>query len=820
VLVISLLLLVVLGVGAQEAPVVEPAPAATPTPSPTPIPAAEISNQAASTAAMLRAASKTDDLLPELEAIEGEFEKEREHLDTLSAETARRLEIDGPASVLEETEKTWKRIEARIDAWQNALKNRAEAIDLLLLQISEQRAIWQLTLSSVAAEELPPEVRQEVVDSLKTIDDTERSVRSSRDAVLTLQSRISRSKSVVAETLAVQRAEILNRRRGIVGRDSPMLWNAFFVPGVDGGPSEQVSAMWQRNSQSVREYAAENSSKLIRHLAFVVALAFGLTLLRRKAELWAQQDRSLDRTVRVLDRPVSASLIITVLFGDFLHPRAPSAWLDVLGLVLLFAMLRVLPSMVPKVLQPMAYLLALLYFLEQATRLAPDGNLIDRLLLLALSLTASATCWWVDRKLADRRLIEPDGWRLATRFGNRFALAAFVVGSLANIFGSVGFATLVTEGTLTSVFTAILIWVAVVLLRAVVRVVLLTQTAKKLGIVRLHADAVRTTIFKTITWAAVLAWVIYTLENLDLIDQVASWLSRSLGTEISFGEFTWVPGTVVLFILVVWLSFKLSQLIRFGLETDFLPRLDLPRGVPGAISKVTHYVVIVVGIMIAATAAGLDFSRINLIIGALGVGIGFGLQTVVNNFVSGLILLFERPVRVGDRVEVSQLSGVVTDIGMRASVVRTWQGAEVIVPNANLISSEVINWTLSDESHRIEIPIGVAYGTDPQTVIDLMVAVAQGHPEVSRDPEPMTLFLGFGESSLDFELRAWTGPDYLKVASELRVALCDALADAGIQIPFPQRDLHLRTVDDSVVLGEPGGGLERSSLQKMKGGNE
>ncbi|MCJ7754955.1 MAG: mechanosensitive ion channel, partial [Thermoanaerobaculales bacterium] len=217
------------------------------------------------------------------------------------------------------------------------------------------------------------------------------------------------------------------------------------------------------------------------------------------------------------------------------------------------------------------------------------------------------------------------------------------------------------------------------------------------------------------------------------------------------------------------------------------------------ISKVTHYVVVVVGVMVAATAAGLDFSRINLIVGALGVGIGFGLQNVVNNFVSGLILLFERPIRVGDRVEISQLSGVVTDIGMRASIVRTWQGAEVIVPNANLISSEVINWTLSDESHRMEISVGVAYGTDPQTVIDLLVLVAVGHPDVFRDPEPVALFLGFGESSLDFELRAWTGGDFVRVASELRVAINTALAEAGIEIPFPQRDLHLRTVDEACV---------------------
>lgn len=800
VLVISLLLLVVLGVGAQEAPVVEPAPAATPTPSPTPIPAAEISNQAASTAAMLRAASKTDDLLPELEAIEGEFEKEREHLDTLSAETARRLEIDGPASVLEETEKTWRRVDARIDAWQQTLKDRAEAIDFLVLQISQQREVWQLTLSSANQEDLPPEVRQEVLNTLEVIDDTDASVRASRDAVLTLQSRISKVKTQVDDILAQQREEILRRRRGIVGIDSPSLWNAFSIPGVDGGPSEQISAMWVKNSSAIQEYLTEQAGPTIRHALFVAGFAIGLVFLRRKAEFWAQQDRSLEKTVRVLDRPFSASLVITILFGELFHPGAPAAWLDVLGLVLLFALLRVLPLMVPKTLQPAAYVLALLFFLDQATRLAPDGNLINRLLLLLLSVTAFFSCWWVERKLAAHRLVESNGWRAAVRTGNRLALASFVVGSLANIIGAVGFATLVIDGTLTSVFAAILVWVAAVLLRAVVRVILLTRVVKKLSIFRLHADSVRKVIFKVITFGAVLTWVIWTLDDFKVSDDVLNWLNAALDAEISFGEFSVVPGNILLFFFVIWLSFKISQLIRLELEADVLPRMDLPRGVPGAITRLTHYAVIVAGVMIAATAAGLDFSRMNLIIGALGVGIGFGLQNVVNNFVSGLILLFERPVRAGDRVQLTTLSGVVTNIGMRASIIRTWQGAEVIVPNANLISSEVINWTLSDDSHRIEIPVGVAYGTDPQTVMDLLASVAQGHPQVFEKPEPMTLFHGFGDSSIDFELRAWTGTEFVQVASELRVAVYEALAEAGIEIPFPQRDVHLRTVDEAGVV--------------------
>jgi small-conductance mechanosensitive channel len=190
---------------------------------------------------------------------------------------------------------------------------------------------------------------------------------------------------------------------------------------------------------------------------------------------------------------------------------------------------------------------------------------------------------------------------------------------------------------------------------------------------------------------------------------------------------------------------------------------------------------------------GLDLGKVAIIAGALSVGIGFGLQNVVNNFVSGLILLFERPIKEGDSVELAAVSGVVEKIGMRSSIVRTWQGADVIVPNATFISSAIVNWTLRDEVRRIDIPVGVAYGTDPERVLDLLLGVAQQHSGLLAEPEPFAMFVRFGESSLDFELRAWTAVDFLRVGSELRVAVNRALNDAGIEIPFPQRDLHLKS---------------------------
>jgi len=219
--------------------------------------------------------------------------------------------------------------------------------------------------------------------------------------------------------------------------------------------------------------------------------------------------------------------------------------------------------------------------------------------------------------------------------------------------------------------------------------------------------------------------------------------------------------------------------------------------VPSAISSMIQYAVVTIAFFVALAVAGIDLSSFAIIAGAVGVGIGFGLQNIVNNFVSGLILLFERPIQAGDSIELGPLFGRVGRIGIRSSTVRTFQGAEVIVPNADLIAKEVINWTLSDAHRRLEVPVGVSYNADPREVIELLVKAAHVHREVMQEPEPFAIFVGYGNSSIDFELRAWVSNfgEGLRIQTELLLDIWDRLEQAGIEIPFPQQDLHLRSVD-------------------------
>jgi len=201
------------------------------------------------------------------------------------------------------------------------------------------------------------------------------------------------------------------------------------------------------------------------------------------------------------------------------------------------------------------------------------------------------------------------------------------------------------------------------------------------------------------------------------------------------------------------------------------------------------------------SAAGLQMSQFTIVLGALSVGIGFGLNTVINNFVSGLILMVERPVQPGDTIELSGTIGRVRDIGMRATTLTTFEGADVIVPNGMLLSEKMINWTLSSDKRRIDIPVNVAYGNDPGKVLALLAEVAKNAEGVSTNPEPTVLFTGFGANSLDFSVRAWTDSfdDSVFVRSGMAVGIYAALEQAGIEIPFPQRDLHVKSVDADIL---------------------
>ena len=309
-------------------------------------------------------------------------------------------------------------------------------------------------------------------------------------------------------------------------------------------------------------------------------------------------------------------------------------------------------------------------------------------------------------------------------------------------------------------------------------------------------------------WAFVRIWGVPESVRNDVVNFVVE------GFQV--GEVTVVPARIVVAVVLLALLFSGISWFRKQLDEKWLSRSRADVGARNAVSTIGSYIVATVAILLALSVAGFNLGNLAIIVGALSVGIGFGLQNVVNNFVSGLILLFERPIRQGDWVVVGTTEGYVRKISVRSTQIQTFDNADVIVPNSELIANQVTNWMLRDRKGRVRVPVGVAYGTDVQRVKEILLGIALAHPQTVVDgtnPKPRALFMGFGASSLDFELRFFIRnvDERLNVLSDTNFEIDKALRAAGITIPFPQTDVHLHYVPgstgrpESPVAGEEGG---------------
>lgn len=253
----------------------------------------------------------------------------------------------------------------------------------------------------------------------------------------------------------------------------------------------------------------------------------------------------------------------------------------------------------------------------------------------------------------------------------------------------------------------------------------------------------------------------------------------------------WTLITAVFFIVLLVIA---SSILTRLLKNNILKKYRMDVGLRDAIGTLFKYLFILLGVIIIFSSIGVDLSAFTVLLGTLGVGIGFGLQNITSNFVSGITLLIERPIKVGDRIEVGETEGDVVNIGLRATTVLTNDNIAIIVPNSDFITKEVINWSYNDTQVRLRIPVGVSYNSDVRQVEKLLLEIADENEEVLKEPAPAVRFIGLGDSALEFELRIWT-TDLIKkpgkMKSDLYFAIFEKLREHDIEIPFPQRVVHI-----------------------------
>ncbi|GJL50367.1 MAG: hypothetical protein NPIRA01_15940 [Nitrospirales bacterium] len=253
--------------------------------------------------------------------------------------------------------------------------------------------------------------------------------------------------------------------------------------------------------------------------------------------------------------------------------------------------------------------------------------------------------------------------------------------------------------------------------------------------------------------------------------------------------------SLMVFLFFMCGLFILNRFFRHFIANRLLQRINLPASTKYTMTRIAQYLLWVLGAIIAFQLIGIDLSGLAVIFGFLSVGIGFGLQNLTSNFISGIILLFEQHIQVGDRVTVADTEGDVVEINIRSTTIRSLNNIAIVVPNSEFISSTVVNWSHGDPKTRLEIDVGVSYGSELDTVVSSLLEAAKEHPEVLANPEPKAWLMGFGDSAWNMRLLAWVGDPQgrRQIHSDINCAIVKKFRENGVEIPFPQRDLHVRS---------------------------
>ncbi|HSO19058.1 MAG TPA: mechanosensitive ion channel domain-containing protein [Desulfosarcina sp.] len=518
---------------------------------------------------------------------------------------------------------------------------------------------------------------------------------------------------------------------------------------------------------------------------FVILFA----LIRRyRARLLEDPDRRF-----LGKRPISLSLFVAVFTLSFLYGAQPTLWRFLIQTVAGVVTARLVAAFVgvPWIKRAI-YILVLVVIGFQALLIAGVPPAPMRLFLLLWSAAGVVYFGW--RAHSENSAGKP-AWQVWLL---RLVVAVLTVIAVADVIGYGNFAVQIMDGAIRTTILLLMGWVMLRLVRVLLELAVESLPIQRIGLLHRNIHA----ILRKAIFFANLVIVVFVAGNLLVAWKIYAIPAEALQAFFSFGmtlgEHRVTLGLVLTAALILYGAFVLSWGLQALLMDNVLNRGQLDAGARLSIVRLIHYALVLVGFLIALSALGFELKNVTIIGGALGVGIGFGMQAIVNNFVSGLILLFERPIKVGDVIQLADgQQGRVLNLGLRATTIQTLDNAEVVVPNGDLISSQVINWTLGDRSMRLIIPVGVAYGSDVEIVMRILMEVAAQNDQVLREPQPKVLFLNFGDSSLDFELRVRIADfdDRFTIQSALVRDIDRRFRAEGGEIPFPQRDLHLRSVD-------------------------
>jgi potassium efflux system protein len=765
--------------GAQQFP----AAGSAPSPVPTPIPLSEIASRAESTVGSVQnieTSLSTDQITP---TVEKRLPPLTSEIQLRGTEMAKFLAGTVPLELLHSMEIVLQRYRDQLSSWNHDLTEHLKILDGQIAQLDGLGKIWKSTLQLPDLSEAAPEIPKRVQSLIEFIGRTRQAAESLRERDLTLQGHVLEVTARLQAIAPAFKQAQANAVKNLFVQDSPPLWSL----AVEQWRKEnRASLIPSASAGLLRAYIRGEPTVFLLHGIIVLFLFLAVYRLRRGVDAWTEEEPGLRRAAPVFDLPFSTAIALSFLIVGSIYSTAPFLLRAILWGVLLISIALILRRLIDRALFPILNALIVLYFVDQLRLIAALRPMSGRLIFGAEMLGVTLFLIWLIWS-KHSPTTGPNTTKLFARVIRlviQIGLIVFPVTLLANVFGYVNFANLLGGGALRSAYVGATLYAALRIVEGLLIISLGTRPVSLMRVVRLNRPMLQRRIYGVAEFLAFVYWASLTLNFLGLRTPLISSAEEILRANLAIGSLSISLGQVLAFIATVWVAFAASRFLRFLLDEDIYYHWHLARGIPQAISTMVHYAVLLIGFFVGLAMLGVDLTKVTILAGAFTVGVGFGLQTVINNFVCGLLLLFERPIKVGDIIQIDADIGEVQRIGIRACVIRTTEGSEIIVPNGTIISNKVTNWTLSDRNRAIGLSVTVARNAAPQHVIEVLKRTAANHPGITKEPVPQAYVVNFTPAAVSFNLRAWTdrSEDWAQVRSDLSVAVDEALTRENITV--------------------------------------
>ena len=697
---------------------------------------------------------------------------------------------------LQKWDREWDEMESRINTISVPINAIILQFETNYNELDSLYKLWLETSINIKNIDIPIEIKESVSKVKVEARSLRKRVKMREGDYITLK----HDYNILLNTVSIKRKLLTEARENIVKNllvaEQPLIWESFIeyyndtLPIIEHERTEEIV-------DNITSYTESNPSFIYIILSALILFFIFIRYLQKliKKNLDTNKVEKTEALGLILDHSFVISLLLTWLVVTVII-FLPVEIRGVIMLVMMIPVLILIRHFFGK--QSIVTVITfIVYYLFVSTKfLFYSQSILPRIIYLFVAISSVLVVWYLLKHKNYINRFEKLAWFI--RFVLNIEIVVFFISSIFYVLGNVTLATMLLSGAVGVIIAGVILFSIYKLLLSIIQLLLENEYLQKSHIVKRYPAEIRQGMKKIISFIFFIHWANVSLKGFGIKNEVISKLKDIFSHQYEIGSMSFGINNLVAFMLAIYISVWVSRFLLIFLNEEVFVRNKTDKGVTGTITLLLRYSIMALGFLFALGVAGIQLENISIIIGALGVGIGFGLQDIFNNLISGIILALERPIKVDDIIQVGELTGVVKSIGFRSSKIKTYDGSEVIVPNGQIVSNQMINWTLSDRKRRLKIDLGVSYDTNPEEVIEILKEITENHPQVEQNPAPRPRFLGFGDSTLDFQLLFWISDfdNSFGMGTEITIELFKKLKERGIEIPYPKQDITITQVNE------------------------